>query len=70
MLLWASKLDTAEIECIFEMGQETPLGVPLILLVMEQNIKKKKTYFRNLNSKFLGTLQQFFPTTGKANAYS
>ena len=69
MLLWASKLATAEIECIFEMGQETPLGVPLILLVMEQNITKK-TDFRNLNSKFLGTLQQFFPTTGKANAYS
>ena len=31
MLLWASKFATAKIECSFEMGKWTPLGVPFIL---------------------------------------
>ena len=30
MLLWASKLATAEIECSFEMGKLTPMGVTFI----------------------------------------
>ena len=34
MLLWASKFGTAKIECNFEMGKYTPLGVPFILLLM------------------------------------
>ena len=32
MLLWASKFATVTIECSFEMGKQTPLGVPFILL--------------------------------------
>ena len=34
MLLWASKFATAKIECSFEMGKQTPLGVSFILLAM------------------------------------
>ena len=34
MLLWASKFVTAKIECSFEMGKKTPLGVTFILLLM------------------------------------
>ena len=34
MLLWASKFATAKLECSFEMGEWTPLGVPFILLAM------------------------------------
>ena len=34
MLLWASKFATVKIECSFEMGKHTPLGVPFILLLM------------------------------------
>ena len=34
LLLWASKFATAKIECSFEMGKQTPLGVTFILLVM------------------------------------
>ena len=30
MLLWASKFATAKIECSFEMGKSTPLGVTFI----------------------------------------
>ena len=32
MLLWASKFTTAKIECNFEMGKLTPLGVTSIML--------------------------------------
>ena len=34
MLLWASKFATAKIECSFEMGKLTPLGVTFILLAI------------------------------------
>ena len=37
VLLWASKFATAKIECSFELDKYTPLGVPLILLLMVQN---------------------------------
>ena len=34
VLLWASKFAAAKIECSFELDKYTPLGVPLILLLM------------------------------------
>ena len=33
MLLWTSNFAMAKIECSFEIGKETPLGVPFILLL-------------------------------------
>ena len=33
MLLRVSKFATAEAECSFEIGKQTPLGVPFILLL-------------------------------------
>ena len=41
MLLCASKFATGKIECSFERGKETPLGVIFILLAMEHIIKKE-----------------------------
>ena len=34
MLLWASEFTMVKIECSFESGKETPLGVTFILLAM------------------------------------
>ena len=34
LLLWASKFATVKIKCGFEMGKQTHLGVPFILLAM------------------------------------
>ena len=38
-LLWASKFAAAKIECTFEMGKQTLLGVTFILLMMVPNFK-------------------------------
>ena len=37
MILWASKFATAKIECSFEMGMQTSLGVTHILLAVARN---------------------------------